>query len=101
MKRYLKIFGVAFLAGVGAARVLIWLNMGIVHLLVMQGGWEAAAAVKAAPWILFALGGGLAMSLYEDCQRYKRSSPYGRVQHSESRHSRPQEPEYRQNRRDA
>ena len=36
MKRYLKIFGVAFLAGVGAARVLIWLNMGIVHLLVMQ-----------------------------------------------------------------
>lgn len=104
MKRYLKNFGVAFLAGVGAARVLIWLNMGIVHLLVMQGGWEAAAAVKAAPWILFALGGGLAMSLYgmyEDCQRYKRSSPYGRVQHSESRHSRPQEPEYRQNRRDA
>lgn len=38
MKRYLKIFGVAFLAGVGAARVLIWLNMGIVHLLVMRGG---------------------------------------------------------------
>lgn len=37
MKRYLKIFGVAFLAGVGAARVLIWLNMGIVHLLVMRG----------------------------------------------------------------
>lgn len=46
MKRYLKIFGVAFLAGVGAARVLIWLNMGIVHLLVMRGGWEAAAAVR-------------------------------------------------------
>lgn len=38
MKRYFKIFGVAFLAGVGAARVLIWLNMGIVHLLVMRGG---------------------------------------------------------------
>ena len=33
MKRYLKTFGVAFLTGVGAARVLIWLNMGIVHLL--------------------------------------------------------------------
>ena len=27
MKRYLKTFGVAFLAGVGAARVLIWLNI--------------------------------------------------------------------------
>ena len=30
MKRYLKICSVAFLAGVGAGRVLIWLNMGIV-----------------------------------------------------------------------
>ena len=63
MKRYLKIFGVAFLAGVGAARVLIWLNMGIVHLLVMQGGWEAAAAVKAAPWVLAAVGSGLIFSI--------------------------------------
>ena len=63
MKRYLKICSVAFLAGVGAARVLIWLNMGIVHLLVMRGGWEAAAAVKAAPWILFALGSGLIFSI--------------------------------------
>lgn len=63
MKRYLKIFGVAFLAGVGAARVLIWLNMGIVHLLVMRGGWEAAAAVKAAPWVLAAVGSGLIFSI--------------------------------------
>lgn len=29
MKRYLKICSVAFLAGVGAGRVLIWLNMGL------------------------------------------------------------------------
>lgn len=65
MKRYLKIFGVAFLAGVGAARVLIWLNMGIVHLLVMRGGWEVAAAVKAAPWVLAALSFGLAFSVAE------------------------------------
>ena len=63
MKRYLKICSVAFLAGVGAARVLIWLNMGIVHLLVMRGGWEAAAAVKAAPWVLAAVGGGLIFSV--------------------------------------
>ena len=63
MKRYLKIFSVAFLAGVGAARVLIWLSMGIVHLLVMRGGWEAAAAAKAAPWILLALGFGLLLSV--------------------------------------
>ena len=77
MKRYLKIFGVAFLAGVGAARVLIWLNMGIVHLLVMQGGWEVAEAVKAAPWVLFALGFGLLLSvsgLLSTGGHYKRSA---------------------------
>lgn len=77
MKRYLKIFGVAFLAGVGAARVLIWLNMGIVYLLVMQGGWEVAEAVKAAPWVLFALGFGLLLSvsgLLSTGEHYKRSA---------------------------
>lgn len=77
MKRYLKIFGVAFLAGVGAARVLTWLNMGIVHLLVMRGGWEVAAAVKAAPWVLAALGGGLIFSIavmLADSKRYERTA---------------------------
>ena len=77
MKRYLKTFGVAFLAGVGAARVLIWLNMGIVHLLVMQGGWEVAEAVKAAPWVLFALGFGLLLSvsgMLSTGEHYKRSA---------------------------
>ena len=77
MKRYLKTFGVAFLAGVGAARVLIWLNMGIVHLLIMRGGWEVAEAVKAAPWVLFALGFGLLLSvsgLFSTGEHYKRSA---------------------------
>lgn len=77
MKRYLKICSVAFLAGVGAGRVLIWLNMGIVHLLVMRGGWEAAAAVKAAPWILLALGGGLIFSvavMFSDSKHYEHSA---------------------------
>lgn len=77
MKRYLKIFGVAFLAGVGAARVLIWLNMGIVHLLVMHGGWEVAEAFKAAPWVLLALGFGLLLSvsgLLSTGEHYKRSA---------------------------
>lgn len=77
MKRYLKTFGVAFLAGVGAARVLIWLNMGIVHLLVMHGGWEVAEAFKAAPWVLFALGFGLLLSvsgLFSTGEHYKRSA---------------------------
>lgn len=77
MKRYLKIFGVAFLAGVGAARVLIWLNMVIVHLLVMRGGWKAAAAVKAAPWVLAAVGGGLIFSvavMLADSKHYERTA---------------------------
>ena len=56
MRKNLKIWCVAFLAGVGAARVLVWLNTGIAHLLIMRGGWEVAEAVKAAPWVLFALG---------------------------------------------
>ena len=63
MRKNLKIWCVAFLAGVGAARVLVWLNTGIAHLLIMRGGWEVAEAVKAAPWVLFALGFGLFLSV--------------------------------------
>ena len=77
MKRCLKIFGVAFLAGVGAARVLIWLNMGIAYLLVMRGGWDVAAAVKAAPWVLAAVGGGLILSIagmISDSKYYERTA---------------------------
>ena len=76
MKKYLKIFGVAFLAGVGAARVLIWINTAIVHLLVMRGSWEVAEAVKAAPWVLGALGFGLLLSvsgMLSAGEHYKRS----------------------------
>ena len=77
MRKNLKIWCVAFLAGVGAARVLVWLNTGIVHLLVMHGGWQVAEAVKAAPWVLFALGFGLLLSvsgLLSTGEHYKRSA---------------------------
>ena len=77
MRKSLKIWGAAFLMGVGAARVQVWLNAGIVHLLVMQGGWEVAEAVKAAPWVLFALGFGLLLSvsgLLSTGEHYKRSA---------------------------
>lgn len=63
MRKNLKIWGAAFLMGVGAARVLVWLNTGIAYLLIMRGGWEVAEAVKAAPWVLFALGFGLLLSV--------------------------------------
>ena len=75
--RSLKIGCVAFLAGVGVARVLIWLNTGIAHLLIMRGGWEVAEAVKAAPWVLFALGFGLLLSvsgMLSTGEHYKRSA---------------------------
>ena len=77
MKRYFKIFGVAFLAGVGAARVCVWINTAIVHLLVMRGGWEVAEAIKAAPWVLFALSFGLLLSvsgMLATGEHYKRSA---------------------------
>lgn len=77
MRKNLKIWCVAFLAGVGAARVLVWLNTGIAHLLIMRGGWEVAEAVKAAPWVLFALGFGLLLSvsgLFSTGEHYKRSA---------------------------
>lgn len=77
MRKNLKIWGAAFLMGVGAARVLVWLNTGIAHLLVMHGGWEVAEAVKAAPWVLLALGFGLLLSvsgLFSTGEHYKRSA---------------------------
>lgn len=77
MKRYFKIFGVAFLAGVGAARVCVWINTAIAHLLIMRGGWDVAEAVKAAPWVLGALGFGLLLSvsgMLSAGEHYKRSA---------------------------
>ena len=77
MKKYLKTLAVAFLAGVGAARVCVWINTAIVHLLVMRGGWEVAEAVKAAPWVLFALGFGLILSvggMLAESEYYKSSA---------------------------
>lgn len=77
MKKYLKTLAVAFLAGVGAARVCVWINTAIVHLLVMRGGWDVAEAVKAAPWVLFALGFGLLLSvsgMLSTSEHYKRSA---------------------------
>lgn len=77
MRKNLKIWGAAFLMGVGAARVLVWLNTGIAYLLIMRGGWEVAEAIKAAPWVLFALGFGLLLSvsgLLSEGKHYERSA---------------------------
>lgn len=77
MRKNLKIWGAAFLMGVGAARICVWINTGIAHLLIMRGGWDVAEAIKAAPWVLFALGFGLLLSvsgLFSTGEHYKRSA---------------------------
>lgn len=60
-KRIATICTVSALAGVGAARVLVWLNNAIVHILVMSpAAWAVEDAVHAAPIILGCfLGAGL------------------------------------------
>lgn len=84
MRKVVKL-ATAALALVGAWKVASWMCEGTAWLLVNRGFWEPEAAAKSAPWILLALASGLTMSLYGMYDDYKRSSPYGRVQHSESR----------------
>ena len=92
--------GIALLAIIGAVQAVRWACSLLAVALAYWGGWDIAEAMQAAPWIIVVSTAGLAMSLYgmhEDNKRYKRSG-YGKI---DRRHARPQEPEYRQNRRDA
>lgn len=92
----MKIITVAALAGIGAARVLVWLNNGIAAVLLMSNGqWSVEQAAKAAPWILAALVSGLAISLYGmacDNERYESSSKLGKIERNHARN-----PEYSEN----
>lgn len=92
----LKIITVAALAGIGAARMLIWLNDCIAAVLLMSNGqWSVEQAAKAAPWILAALVIGLAISLYSmacDNERYENSSELGKITRNHARN-----PEYPEN----
>lgn len=81
MKRTIVIAAVVFLVGVGAARVAIWACWAMAGALTLLGGWQPAEAAKAAPWVVFAIAAGLALSLWalhDDNKRYSRSG-YGRV----------------------
>lgn len=94
----LKIITVAALAGIGAARVLVWLNNGIAAVLLMSNGqWSVEQAAKAAPWILAALVSGLAISLYSmacDNERYESSSKLGKINRNHARN--PEYPEHQE-----
>ena len=88
-KRIATICTVSALAGVGAAQVLVWLNAGIVHLLVISpAAWAVEDAVHAAPIILACLlGAGLmyASGLFD----YEEDEDLGKITRTHARN-----PEY-------
>jgi hypothetical protein len=106
MKRLntITIAGFAVCGFLLAMKALNLAEAGITVLLMVWGGYAYGAAAARAPLVLWAVlctAAGLAFSLYElrrENRQYKRNSPYGRIDRT---HARPQEPEYRQNRRDA
>lgn len=88
-KRIATICTVSALAGVGAARVLVWLNAGIVHLLVMSpAAWAVEDAVHAAPIILACLLGAPVMTWLLRDDEYDREA-YGYITRNHARN-----PEY-------
>lgn len=98
-KRIATICTASALAGVGAARVLVWFNAGIVHLLVMSpAAWAVEDAVHAAPIILACLLGAGLMTVagwlsYEDVEG---EEDYGRITRTHARN--PESPEDREER---
>lgn len=91
MRRFMRKaegLAVAALALIGAGQVVVWMVQGVTKALVVWGNWGAAEASSAAPWILFAVASGLALSLhglYEDNKRYTKGGSYGRIENSRSR----------------
>lgn len=78
----LKNIILAALALIGAGKVVSLANAGIAVALVRLGDWDMAEAAHAAPWLLFAVVGGLSVSLWclhDVNEDYKQSSPYGKV----------------------
>ena len=78
----LKNIILAALALIGAGKVVNLANAGVAVALVHLGGWDMTEAAHAAPWLLFAVVGGLSISLWclhDINEDYKQSSPYGKV----------------------
>ena len=80
MKKITITGSIALLALIGAVKVA-------------QGSWSSTEAAQAAPFLVFALAAGLALSLHSlltDNERYKRQS-YGKVDCTAYRQNREQE----------
>lgn len=78
----LKNIILAALALIGAGKVVSLANVGIAVALVRFGRWDMAEAAHAAPWLLFAVVGGLSISLWclhDINEDYTQSGPYGKV----------------------
>ena len=94
----LKNIILAALALIGAGKVVSLANAGIAVALVRLGGWDMAEAAHAAPWLLFAVVGGLSISLWylhDINEDYKQSSPYGRIERVHARNAEWQEDQER------
>lgn len=68
---------VVALALIGAGEVVHRAVQGAAWALSAWGGWDATEATRAAPWVLFALGFGLLLSvsgMLSTGEHYKRSA---------------------------
>ena len=84
---------VAMLALIGAVKVAQGACTVAAHALTQWGSWSPTEAAQAAPFLVFALAAGLALSLHSlltDNERYKRQS-YGKVDCTAYRQNREQE----------
>lgn len=80
--KILNHIAIAALALIGAGKVVSLANAGIAVALVRFGHWDMAEAAHVSPWLLFAVVGGLSVSLWclhDINEDYKQSSPYGKV----------------------
>ena len=85
--------GVALFALIEAVKVAQGACTVAAHALTQWGSWSPAEAAQAAPFLVFALAAGLALSLHSlltDNERYKRQS-YGKVDCTAYRQNREQE----------
>lgn len=96
--KILNHIAIAALALIGAGKVVSLANAGVAVALVRFGHWDMAEAAHAAPWLLFAVVGGLSISLWclhDINEDYKQSSPYGRIERDHARNAEWQEDQER------
>ena len=93
LKSIIAVGTTALLALIGAVQAARWACSLTAAALAYWGGWAFAEAAQAAPWVLLALAGGRALSLWgmhKDNEYYKASG-YGKIARDHARS--PEQPE--------